>query len=68
MKKLILILTITLLTTSCHNHINEYTIVKNVSRCDKQYKVELDFFFFNQILYTDSSFNAGDTLYFTRKH
>ena len=51
---------------SCHNHINEYTIVKSVkvnTIGKEKYRVELEFKFANQYLYTDSVFAVGDTLW-----
>jgi hypothetical protein len=52
--------------SSCHNHINEYTVVKSIkaNTVGKQkYRVELDFYMVNQYLYTDSVFAVGDTLW-----
>jgi hypothetical protein len=51
---------------SCHNHMNEYTIVKSVkanSIGKEKYRVELEFQLANQYLYTDSVFAVGDTLW-----
>lgn len=55
--------------SSCKNHINEYTVVKSVSMNilgKEKYRVELEFYFENQYLYTDSSFNVGDTLWLSK--
>lgn len=58
--------------SSCHNHINEYTIVKAIEANtvgNEKYKIELEFNFSNQFLYTDSAvFAVGDTLWLRKKH
>jgi hypothetical protein len=57
--------------SSCHNHINEYTVVKSIeanTMSKQKYKVELDFFMANQYLYTDTVFAVGDTLWLRKKY
>jgi hypothetical protein len=56
--------------TSCHNHINEYTVVKSVELYNKKqkYKVELEFYVGNQYLYTNKIYQVGDTLYLSKKY
>lgn len=60
-----------MLFSSCHNHINEYTIVEAIESNEigkKKYRIELRFKFANQFLYTDSAkFAVGDTLWLTKK-
>lgn len=58
--------------SSCHNHINEYTIVKAIeanTAGKEKYEIELEFNYANQFLYTDSAvFAVGDTLWLRKKH
>ena len=57
--------------SSCHNHINEYTIVESVEAntlSKQKYKVGLEFNFATQYLYTDSVFAVGDTLWLRKKY
>ena len=69
MKKLKLILglfmTSIILSSCIHYHTNEHIIVVGVEMSSVntyKYKVELEFLFSNQILYTDSLYHVGDTI------
>lgn len=62
---------VALFFTSCHNHINEYTVVTEVQAYktgNTKYRVELDFNFATQYLYTNETYQVGDTLYLSKKY
>jgi hypothetical protein len=75
-KILTLIVFLSLVLCSCHNIIQDYTIVESVKLNKRhvgitdersKYIVSLRFYFINQVLYTDSLFNAGDTIDFIKR-
>ena len=54
---------------SCHNHMNESVVIESIetSNIDSyKYKIRLDFFVFDQYLYTSKEYHVGDTLVFVK--
>jgi len=65
MKKLFLAVLVSFAAISCHNVKNEPITVNSIEASDNEnfiYRVELDFYPADQILYTNTPYKVGDTL------